>query len=778
MSLRVSAEEKAHLLKELKSKAKMAKLQNCTDVNVNSLLVRDEGKIASWFGFKYYWLELQTDSRKAVDFVNGLLTELFYQIQHDEKKELNDAKKKPTEDSKSRVSRNALLNSLQFVMMTLNFDDRKLDAKLEANLEEKELKKYKKIEPRLERVKEWWDSRSAEPEIDFNAIFSFPDMKGRYNSSQGFGSLGESEMEQGEEALQFFIYHQQMRHPEKRKIMAQNLVEAFRALETEFSPATTEEEKKRKMKYDVRVRSILASFLATKQLIEYAPLNQEFVTELLSYAHTYSCWAKPVSTVARTLLRQLRNELNIPGYSMRRRVRIESNQAVFKWDREDRTKRAVHFLVPYPPSGAPKDNILCMFESVLSTEVTVENKRLPSKFTAAATVLSTLIANGRDGAARAANKLLLADERKVADMEENWHSLDFNAMETKDSKGLISRISAWSMDQINGLPPASEEALAQLKAEDKLEVDCAPRLAPILYVAHYSQAVDLQQALNEPGPDRPNVAPGEPLDKLRDLIDGVRGLLTGSECKPTLEDYTLDVPSSTVVLPIVIVGGNKQVQEVVRSYVNLIEECGSTQILGGVRIEFYVLPSKPCALASFLAAHDPWYRRNLFVPISTPAFLVPWPQDDNAKYAKAGEDSSICPPGKMLKYALDTMVRFSRNVTEIQVFKIDIWKEPRSSRSDMQSITIPFVARVEMGVRVAAAKVEEAKIKAGADAKENIAKNLMSDAKWLAALELPRLSVDFVAVGLSDNSDEQKEQVSYHLTPNNPHSYRVIRNPR
>jgi len=222
----------------------------------------------------------------------------------------------------------------------------------------------------------------------------------------------------------------------------------------------------------------------------------------------------------------------------------------------------------------------------------------------------------------------------------------------------------------------------------------------------------------------------------------------------------LDVPSSTVVLPIVIVGGNKQVQEVVRSYVNLIEECGSTQILGGVRIEFYVLPSKPCALASFLAAHDPWYRRNLFVPISTPAFLVPWPQDDNAKYAKAGEDSSICPPGKMLKYALDTMVRFSRNVTEIQVFKIDIWKEPRSSRSDMQSITIPFVARVEMGVRVAAAKVEEAKIKAGADAKENIAKNLMSDAKWLAALELPRLSVDFVAVGLSDNSDEQKEQVS------------------
>ena len=655
----------------------------------------EAGFISNWYGYKVFWQQLQSNPKYAALFVDSLLAELFRQIAWDAEKAKNDKKGRQTQEVAWKpIGRASLFNTLEFCFLVLNIDEKMHSrggatpmphaAKLQ---DAKFMSTHIKLEPRLAEVKNWFDSRATPNEslTDRADLITYPNEGNRYELTNGFGNLEGLQLESGREAFGFFLYHMQMHIPERRAEMANSLISHLEHLAgLDY----------KSMDYDNKVRDVLGLLILGKQLMQYSPLPTSIISKLDKYVQKYCFWPAPVGDMAIRFLKLIKSEQHFPGFAMRRRVRYESSQAVFHSSvREERTQ-ALHILATHS-----LDNILCMLETVDAKDIVVVNNRLPSKAIAASSVLATLMANGggfgpvTEGSA----KLCAADEKTVTSTEEYIVTIEHMVEQEPNLevcheviKQGVERI----MEIITDLAPAESHDL-------HLASDCAPGLAPMLHVAHYADPVDLQEALENPGSDRPIVAAGEPLDRLRDLVEQVRVLLTGSEHRPSIEDYASDNSTRQVVLPIVIAGGTLELQEVTRAYVNLVEEFG--QMLGGIRLQFYILPTKPNALSAFFAAHDPWYRRNIYMPCH-PGFIVPWPKDDHAR-TQPIDNSELTPPGHLIQQSLNALVRGARCVTEIQLFNIEIWKDKKESGMSMiPSICLPFVSAVYFGARAAAKK--------------------------------------------------------------------------
>lgn len=135
-----------------------------------------------------------------------------------------------------------------------------------------------------------------------------------------------------------------------------------------------------------------------------------------------------------------------------------------------------------------------------------------------------------------------------------------------------------------------------------------------------------------------------------------------------------------------------------------------TQWLKGINVRFLLAPWKKNHLSSWLARHDSWYSRHIFVPFRSPSFLLPWCslRDDDSKGeeeesqgTEATSSADLNAPGRFLR---DVMTDYAREATGkcmVNVYLLEGWfAEVVDTGKKLETepdASIPFTSRIVIG---------------------------------------------------------------------------------
>jgi hypothetical protein len=73
-------------------------------------------------------------------------------------------------------------------------------------------------------------------------------------------------------------------------------------------------------------------------------------------------------------------------------------------------------------------------------------------------------------------------------------------------------------------------------------------------------------------------------------------------------------------------------------YVKLIEE----ELLRGITLKYYLLPAARNHVAAFLARHDSWYNRHVYLPFRSASFILPWLSCDDTSVIEQESVDLVC----------------------------------------------------------------------------------------------------------------------------------------
>ena len=90
--------------------------------------------------------------------------------------------------------------------------------------------------------------------------------------------------------------------------------------------------------------------------------------------------------------------------------------------------------------------------------------------------------------------------------------------------------------------------------------------------------------------------------------------------------YDNYMPLHTEPLRLLVVGGDQEINKVCSLLGDIYYE--NPFLLRSLDIRIYIIPSKDCALAQFIAVRDPWYQRYLYLPFMEDILI---PKLDNIK---------------------------------------------------------------------------------------------------------------------------------------------------
>lgn len=129
-----------------------------------------------------------------------------------------------------------------------------------------------------------------------------------------------------------------------------------------------------------------------------------------------------------------------------------------------------------------------------------------------------------------------------------------------------------------------------------------------------------------------------------------------------------------------------------------------------VAIEQFVLPLSTNNLANFIAYHDPWYMKHLYVPFRSQAQLVPWQSvttDDltSLNQQQYNEEALNIPPTIYLRNCISNYVQDSNCLQNMRIYTAEcILRTTTPAGTTKREIlyTIPFIRRLEIGILVSA----------------------------------------------------------------------------
>jgi hypothetical protein len=421
------------------------------------------------------------------------------------------------------------------------------------------------------------------------------------------------------------------------------------------------------------VRSMMAMLLIIKQLIHYYPIAKSDLNDLIPLVRPYAFWAKPIGPFARSLYLSLLKESRFAGYNMRWRVDLEASQFFYLSETlQDRTSVS-HFFVLQK-----KDPLVSMLQLSPSSDITVVHDRTPTRAAVVQTLVASLYSNAtgtqRQALRKASQQLKVADKRVLLELMAEVTSInedDTGAPPREHVAAILEDIANWpSTDE-------KEDSASQTVLGD------APVNARPWYVAHFAEPVSLQEALDHEGPTN-----GEPTERLRQLIQDIAILV-----QPGSGDHC--------ILNVVIPGGTRQVNEAMRAYVSLLE---AEQVPAGLSLQFFIMPSFASRVGGFLAAHDHWYRRNIWVPLRSNGFCIPafsrYPDASIKAVGSTVDPTDLCPPARQLSLALDMWTLHARHTCKVQVFTADICTA--GSTGFASDLSARFLSSIEIGTRPAA----------------------------------------------------------------------------
>lgn len=220
------------------------------------------------------------------------------------------------------------------------------------------------------------------------------------------------------------------------------------------------------------------------------------------------------------------------------------------------------------------------------------------------------------------------------------------------------------------------------------------------------------------------------------LAESLAGLLA------MYRDSTRAVPLS---LRLMLAGGDELLHQVVCAYCELKQT--KPELFEGLRVQFFVLPFARNHLAAFMARHDAWYNRHVYVPARSNNFMLPWVRVDqsemDAAAAGSGASSSssaspmspgagaaaaameeeggdLPPPGQFFRRCIESYAREATLSMAAQVWTVEgyVSAESEGLRPDPKAKVppipgpdqlTPFLQRVEFGALAAAADFKRAR---------------------------------------------------------------------
>jgi len=192
-----------------------------------------------------------------------------------------------------------------------------------------------------------------------------------------------------------------------------------------------------------------------------------------------------------------------------------------------------------------------------------------------------------------------------------------------------------------------------------------------------------------------------------------------------------------LTLRLMLAGGDELLHQVLCAWCALRQT--RPEVFEGLKPRFFVLPTQRNHLAAFMARHDAWYNRHVYVPSRSDRFLLPWvrPEDDGddkkgpmgalspkgpgAAGGEAEEDAlELPPPTLFFRRLFESYAREASLTMDAQVWQCEgyVSAESEGLRPDPKAKVppipgpdqlTPFLQRVELGVMAAAAEFKRAR---------------------------------------------------------------------
>lgn len=170
-----------------------------------------------------------------------------------------------------------------------------------------------------------------------------------------------------------------------------------------------------------------------------------------------------------------------------------------------------------------------------------------------------------------------------------------------------------------------------------------------------------------------------------------------------------------LTLRLVIAGNDQLVSILLNTYLRIGQT--NPRWLQSVNVKFLLVPWGDNSLASFIARHDSWYHRHIYVPFrGTAPFMIPWIDPEDMERAKLDvqDPGPLLPPAIFLRDTMNLYAREAKSICPIAVYKLEGWKPktedpPLSSQDepDLPDDLIGFCMRVEIGQRVTERETKE-----------------------------------------------------------------------
>lgn len=184
------------------------------------------------------------------------------------------------------------------------------------------------------------------------------------------------------------------------------------------------------------------------------------------------------------------------------------------------------------------------------------------------------------------------------------------------------------------------------------------------------------------------------------------------QCKLQLEAILCESASvpKPVRVCIMVAGGDRLLHSFLCAYLSIWQS--HPDWMAGIHMRFCLVPfgPGPHTVAGYIARHDSWYNRYVFLPATPRCPVLPFSSSDDL----SAEDISYTPlPGRVMRNLFEGYAREARHRARFFIYQVQGWKAwktlaggggggQREQSPPPPDQCVPFICRVELGVGVEA----------------------------------------------------------------------------
>lgn len=478
-----------------------------------------------------------------------------------------------------------------------------------------------------------------------------------------------------------------------------------------------------KMSPKLSETGLLASQHIVRQFLGLAPIaDAPFLTSSLQALEQFYVWPSPYGDAAFDLMTSLKNELQVPAWNVLNRVsREESHRCAIRSPSGPRSHPIYYIMDASCPISSGWSTLLQFITIANLAAFGSGSEESPHCASPdfVASLPSAMSSNpnaalyaesSRDATVqqKAAILVLLLSNDQLFSIEQaqevvgrvksqDIHSLYAKAVELVDATVAqkIEDSKSFRLSQLLALK-------SQIEAAASASVDW--KFAPSHSVDEFSPAntpslhVSVPQAVQYIMPS---------LDQIEEL--GVTPFPRTPYVDELLDIFEMHSASAAIAadkhceVRIVVAGGPHVLHCVTCAY--LVLKIERPDLFQFIIPRFFLLPIVPIPLSAYLARHDSWYNRHVFIPFRSELFLLPKPQTPVQAAFNFDPSTPLSCASTFFRNIAEEYACEAQHTLNVSLFKVDCWTDSPNSPQQMAKRglgvlpdqSMPMIQRLEIG---------------------------------------------------------------------------------